>query len=180
MMASPEVARTKAVPLRDLQADPLGSRVLPGTVTVIVVPKSLEAKPVPRPMLLSRVRDYLDQRRLPSVRLAVVGPCYVRVDVHAVVAADALGYPNVELDIIGRLQTFLHPLTGGPHGTGWKFGRRLRASDLYKVIAPVPGVRYVSSLDLHQQEEPPGVLERAYFLVYSGDKHRIEIVPPEM
>src|SRR5262249_4408139 len=118
--------------------------------------------------------------RIPTATLAVVGPPYVRVDVRAEIAADTVAHPNVELAVVSKIQAYLHPITGGPDGWGWKFGRRLRATDLYKVIEPVPGVRYSSSLTIEETGEPAEALATNYFLIYSGNNHRIAVVPPKM
>jgi hypothetical protein len=46
------------------------------------------------------------------------------------------------------LTRFLHPLTGGPEGKGWPFGRDVYLSDVVAVLERVPGVDYVSKLSL--------------------------------
>jgi hypothetical protein len=47
-----------------------------------------------------------------------------------------------------ELAAFLHPLTGGPDGTGWEFGRDVYASEVCQFLERVPGVDYVKSLRL--------------------------------
>lgn len=46
------------------------------------------------------------------------------------------------------LRSYLHPLSGGPLGDGWDFGRRPRPSDLYAVVEAIGGVDHVHSLDI--------------------------------
>jgi hypothetical protein len=46
------------------------------------------------------------------------------------------------------LEAFFHPITGGPEGAGWPFGRDVYLSDAAAAVMRVPGVDYVSNLDL--------------------------------
>jgi Baseplate J-like protein len=157
MLASPEVARAKCVPLRNLISHPLdknapvdplsGLRELRGHVSVIVVPRSTATKPLPSLELLERVQDYLNARSMPTARVWVTGPLYLRVDVETEIALVSLeGAGAVEQEARGRLTAFLHPLTGGLDRKGWDFGREPHLSDLYALIEAVPGVDHVNSL----------------------------------
>jgi len=169
-LASPEVARAKCVPLANLIVDPLSEQPpIPGDVSVIVVPRSTEAKPLPSLELIRRVEDYVEAANVPTVRVSVVGPLYIRVDVKAEVGLASLeGATTVLADIQQRVASFLHPLTGGMDGTGWDFGRRPHESDFYALIEAVPGVDHVRSLDVIEVEDLPGVTLTGRFLVYSG------------
>lgn len=169
-LASPEVARAKCVPLANLIVDPLSEQApIPGDVSVIVVPRSTEAKPLPSLELIRRVENYVEAANVPTVRVSVVGPLYIRVDVKAEVGLVSLeGATTVLGDIEQRVASFLHPLTGGMDGTGWDFGRRPHESDFYALIEAVPGVDHVRSLDVVEVEDLPGVTLTGRFLVYSG------------
>jgi hypothetical protein len=169
-LASPEVARAKCVPLANLVVDPLSEQApIPGDVSVIVVPRSTEAKPLPSLELIRRVENYVEAANVPTVRVSVVGPLYIRVDVKAEAGLVSLeGATTVLADIQQRVASFLHPLTGGMDGTGWDFGRRPHESDFYALIEAVPGVDHVRSLDVVEVEDLPGVTLTGRFLVYSG------------
>jgi predicted phage baseplate assembly protein len=173
--ASPEVARAKALPLRRLREDPLGNTPAPGAVSVVIVPHSVEAKPMPSGALLRRIEDHLKKYSTPTVMLAVVGPLYVRVDVSIDIALASLtGASEVDAAVHEVLRKFLHPLTGGRNGAGWDFGRQPYASDLHAIISEVPGVDHIRQLSIAQVEELPGVLVTQRFLVYSG-QHQITL-----
>ena len=135
-------------------------------------------KPEPNSDLLDTVRDYLDARKAATAELTVTGPDYVRIDVEAEIGLDSLDSGDVELAATIALRDYLHPLTGGPHGTGWQFGRRVRASELYKVLEPLPGVRYVSRVEVKEREERQNLLQSGLFLIYSG-QHAVRLLPPE-
>jgi len=177
MLASPEVARVKGIPLRNLIDDPLGERpAVRGEVSVIIVPRSREAKPQPSLELLSRVQNYLGARSVPTARVSVVGPLYVRVAVEATIALSSLeGAGAVEQAVQQVLAAFLHPLTGGLDGAGWEFGRKPQRSDLYALLEAVPGVDHIQSLRIDEQEDQEGVTATGRFLVFSG-AHMISLV----
>jgi predicted phage baseplate assembly protein len=175
LLASPEVARAKCVPLRRLQEDPLGNLPQVGAVSVVVAPRSTDAKPVPSAELIAQVTDYLSANSTRTASIGVVGPLYVRVDVSVEVALVSLeGASTVEATVREVLSRFLHPLTGGRDGTGWDFGRQPHLSDLHAAISDVAGVDHISRLTFAQTEELTGALNTGRFLVYSGE-HEITL-----
>jgi hypothetical protein len=176
LLASPEVARARCVPLRDLAPDPLAETPRPGFVSVIVVPRASDVKPLPTRELLGRVDDYLAARATGTASLAVVGPLYLRVDVRAEIAVTTPGgASNVERAVHERLAAFLHPLTGGVDGGGWGFGRAPYRSDFFALIESVPGVDHIRFLQITEVEDQPGVRKTSRFLVFSGE-HQISLV----
>jgi len=169
LLASTEVARALCVPLRDLEADPLGDTSRPGTVSVVVVPRAADVRPLPDLALLAEVEAFLRARAVAGVRLSVVGPLYVRVDVQVEVAlASPEGASAVQRAVRDRLASFLHPLTGGLDGAGWDFGRAPHRSDFFALVESVPGVDHVRFLQLTETEDQPGVRLTGRFLVFSG------------
>lgn len=171
-LTSPEVARAKTVPVRQLRDDPLGNTAVAGAVSVIIVPQSSDAKPLPSSGLMAQVEDHLRTVATPTASIAVVGPLYVRVDVTVEIALSTLdGAREVEDAVRAALRTFLHPLTGGRQGAGWDFGRRPFLSDLYAVVSDVRGVDHVRQLSAAQVEDIPGAMSTGRFLVYSGEHH---------
>lgn len=150
------IARAKAIPQRNLEAAIRSERHdhAEGHISVIVVPQqTVGAMPIPSPKLLAHLWTYLDERRLITTRHHVVAPIYVRLGIAVVVKleADALArtaFPAIQSAIEG----FLHPLRGGDDGHGYPFGRSVFASDLYRLIANLEGVRYVQSVEFMPSE----------------------------
>jgi hypothetical protein len=119
--------------------------------------------------LIGRVQSYVDERRIATADLVIVGPEYVRVDVEAEIAVETLeGTSDVRHKVIETLSRFLHPLTGGLSGEGWNFGRKPYDSDLYALIEAIPGVDHVRTLDVKESEDRPGSRATGRALVYSG------------
>jgi hypothetical protein len=69
----------------------------------------------------------------------------------------------------------LHPLTGGPDGSGWDFGRRPQRSDLFALLESIGGVDHVHHLAIDLEPPVPEWPDR--FLVFSGN-HQISVVLP--
>jgi hypothetical protein len=171
MLASPEVARARCIPLYDLAQDPDARLARPGVVSLIIAPvvglsAPVVARPTPTMELIRRVRDYLDEHRLTEADLVIVGPEYVAIKVEAeVTVSDVDTASEVELAVTRVLSRFLHPITGRMDRSGWQFGQEPRKSDIYALIEDVPGVDHVRELKMTQLEDRPGVYKSRNFLI---------------
>jgi hypothetical protein len=123
-----------------------------GVVTVVVVP-ACGRPPRPGPDFLAAVERFLRRRRPLTTELHVVGPGYVRVTVSAtlhVVAAQ----PTLAAAAQVALDAFFDPLSGGPVGSGWPFGRGVLESDLLALLARLPNVQYVDNVSIASDDCP--------------------------
>ncbi len=167
--ASPAVAVARAVPA----TDPTG-RPRPGFVQLIVMPDSADPQPVPSFGLRRQVEQYVGQRCPTSMaaQVYVTGPDYQPVGVFAEIVPVDPDSAGVVIDaVLAATRQFLHPLTGGPDGTGWAFGRDVYLSDLARVIGGVSGVDHVRILELLLDGTPHGqvVAVPAGRIVVAGD-----------
>jgi len=192
--ASQAIARAKCLPTFDDNG-----AYKTGWVTVIIVPSSSVARPLPSPQLRQRVEKYLldhsaNVASFPQ-HVKVIPPVYVSVKVQADIYPLSLDLaPQVESDAIATLQAFLHPLSGGYERTGWDFGRFPCLSDFYALLEAVAGVDHVDNLELTLQaktllgestgnpvvvseDRPLDVGAPPFTLVYSGE-HKITIKTP--
>ncbi len=144
--ASPAVAFARALPA----TDPTG-RPRPGFVRLIVMPTSADPRPVPSFGLRRQVENHL-RRRCPASmagQIYVAAPDYQPIGVLAEIVPVDLDAAGPTVDAVqAAAGAFLHPLTGGPDGTGWALGRDVYRSDLARVIGGVPGVDHVRTLEL--------------------------------
>jgi predicted phage baseplate assembly protein len=151
--ASPAVVRARAVGASDRWGRPQ-----PGAVRVVVVSRDGTPRPTPGPALLARVRDaVMAASPAAARRVTVEGPAYLPVGVRATVLplrADDAG--PVRERVLRALEEFMHPLRGGPEGTGWDFGAAVHLSDLAGVLEAVAGVDAVTDLLLLQDAVPAG------------------------
>ena len=156
--ASPAVALARA-----LQATDATGRRHPGYVCVIIVPDSPDPKPMPSFGLRREVELYL-RRRCPAAmagNVYVVAPQYQPVGVLAEITPRKVDDSGPTVQAVHKaIGDFLHPLRGGPDGTGWGFGRDVYLSDLARVIGGVDGVDHVRTLELLLDGSPQGQVVR--------------------
>lgn len=141
------VARAHCLPAHDSR---LGSATVPGTVTVVVLPTSLDPRtpPMPSAELLAAVADDLAQRTgVLGVNVVAVSPDFREVGVNALlVGAEGADPALLESATRDRINQWLSPATGGD-GTGWPFGGTVRWDALVRVlVADVPQLDAVARL----------------------------------
>ena len=152
--ASPAVAVARALPA----THPSGRRE-PGWVTVQIVPFSDDPRPTPSFELRERVRRFLAERApaTAAARVSVVAAPFFPVGVDATVSpVDPSNAGPVVGAVAAALARFLHPLTGGPEGTGWPFGRDIYLSDVAALVESVDGVDYAETIALLADGTPAG------------------------
>lgn len=123
----------------------------PGCVTVMVVPPQRVSGEAPRPTdaALEAVCAWLEPRRLVTTEVLLRGPTYI--DVHVSVgielAVDLSGTSAAEVREAVRvaLVNALSPVPTAA-GPGWPLARKVRAQELFVVVANVPGVRAVTDV----------------------------------
>ena len=185
-LASPEVARALCVPLIDLAEEP--SKVISsaddeengrGKVSVIIVPHTREPKPLPSQVLLAHVERKLREKSLAGIKISVVGPLYLGVNVTLSLTLESTRYDDrVKREVNNKLAAFLHPLTGRDDGEGWPFGSKPHESDIYRLINEISGIDHVNSLqiNLEADKRPIGcsnavecIEGSGRFLIFSGE-----------
>lgn len=139
-------------------------RIVPGQIYVLVIPRVLYPPgyldPVelrPRDEDITKLQQYLDERRLLTARLSIQAPAYhwaaTKVQLRAAPGANQI---TVETELLNRLYRFLNPLTGGPDGKGWPFGRDLYISDVYQCLQGTPDVLFVRGVEMFAAAEGAG------------------------
>lgn len=176
--ASQSVARVRALPTFNDQGE-----YETNWVTVIIVPASTDARPVPSPQLRLRVEKYLRERSANvsvfPAHIKVTGPAYVEVRVTADIFPRSIDLaPAVEAAAITSAEKFLHPLTGGYGGGGWEFGRLPCLSDFYSLLEAVEGVDHIENLTMTLQGVTPGGNLSGDPTVVTEEKPLAAEVPP--
>jgi uncharacterized phage protein gp47/JayE len=161
-LASRKVAKVRCFP----NTNNKGHREV-GWVTVLIVPDSTEDKPVPSLELRRKVQKFLRAHcanilttgKTPHIH--VDGPIkdnkllYVEVNVSMDVYIDTIdAAARADREVKRTLKAFLHPLTGGPEGNGWDFGRDVSASDIYALLEEIHGIDHVENLRFISDGEP--------------------------
>ena len=147
--AAPEVARVRCALTGEGTRD--------AAVRVLVVPAAPEGDLgqlriedlVPDDRTLARVAAYLDERRVIGTRVVVEPPMYLGVTVVArLVGRERVSAQRLHDDALAALYGYFSPIRGGPDGTGWPFGRSVRAGEVYGVLQGVRGVELVEEARL--------------------------------
>lgn len=150
-----------------------------GIVTVIALPYLPLDQPVPSDGLRRAIAAHLFPRRVIGSRVEVVGPTYKTIVVSAQVKAlPQTDRADVARRIIRALNRFFDPLTGGPDGTGWPFGRDVFRSEVMQVIDDTEGVDFIQKLALATGCGEPqcGNLSLAASELVAAGEHQIDVV----
>lgn len=178
------VARARAIPNFDPDYPCIQK---PGFVTVVVVPEFWDERPYVEPgdSFIKVTQEYLDQHRLITNTIRVIGPSYVKISVKCNVIVKYKRSPDeVKKNINKALQRFLTPLERKPDESNtnsampaWQFGRPVYPSEIYELIDNIDGVDYLTDVKLeaegpHRQENGAIEIPRTG-LIYSGT-HEID------
>lgn len=170
------VKRARAVPL--FHPDFPGTEI-PGVVSVIVVPDSDSKRPTPSEGMLREVCAYLNDRRLLTTEVFVMGPTYQQVEVRGqVIVDDNADLGEVKKEVEETLTTYFHPLKGGDEGGGWPFGGTIFYSKVMNRIFGIRGVARIEQLELYlngqKKEKCTDVEIKPLGLIYSIE-HQVEV-----
>ena len=120
----------------------------PGAVTVVILPVSKQPKPQPTEDQIRRVCAHLNQRRLITTQLFVVGPEYVELDglFAEITVSRQYDLKSVRDAVKQALLDYFHPLRGGDAQQGWPFGGDVYYGHVYRQILNIAGVLRVLCL----------------------------------
>jgi predicted phage baseplate assembly protein len=150
-----QAARAHCLPGYNLTIES-GNTRRAGSVSVVILPArhGADRHPQPSPELLSIIRERMEDARLVTTRLHLVGPRFVPVHISAVVALKPeASAGSVAREVRTALEGFLDAYAGPVSGEGWTFGRDVFTSELFDLIERQPGVDYVAKLELSTDEE---------------------------
>lgn len=150
---------------------------VPGNVTVVTVPYTREGNfpPVPGNGFMRTVLSHLENYRLITTDIHIIEPEYVKISIQCKVhVMKRYSSGEVTKRINTKLEHFLHPLTGGPDGQGWPFGRSVFPSEIYEIIDDVEGVDYATHILLRAGEleyQKEAIRIPGYGLAFFGEQH---------
>jgi predicted phage baseplate assembly protein len=134
-------------------------------VRLLVVPR-IESRPETLALddfalpddMITRISEYLDERRILGSKIEVGTPFYQGVTVAALLTAQPGRPANLVRERAMRaLYDYINPHTGGPERTGWAFDADLNSALVFQVLEAVEGVERVDEVlffefDLRNQE----------------------------
>jgi predicted phage baseplate assembly protein len=154
--AAPEVARVRCVAAGD------GSDA--GGVRVLVVPavdgsggRVRFEQLIPSEDAVQKIARHLDERRVLGTRISIEPPVYQGVTVVAKLRsrrqADSARLQSEALEALYR---YFGPISGGPDGTGWPFGRPVLAGEVFGVLQGLKGTELVEEARLFAADARTG------------------------
>jgi uncharacterized phage protein gp47/JayE len=140
------VRRAHALPLYHPQFPDIE---VPGVITVMIVPESSDAKPMPSESTMQAVCAYLNERRLLTTEVFVAAPRYKQIKIEAtIIAMPSADLAKVKTKIGEAITLYLHPLTGGSDRQGWPLGGAVLFAEIFRVILGIEGVQTIQAEDL--------------------------------
>lgn len=110
--------------------------------------------------------------------IEVDGPVFVRATATVRLFAARARLAAVEKAARDAITTLLHPVAGGPDGTGWPFGRRPVRADLLRALDPVAGIDRIDQAEVALEGElPPGGLAWADLTDIAVVVEPLEVTP---
>jgi hypothetical protein len=153
--ASPAIAAVRVLPVTAGNGRPAA-----GSVTVVIVPHSQDPQPQPSFELRQEVHDFLTLRAPCTVDpedITIKGPFYLPVGISGILVPNEISQAGaIGAAATAAMTAFLHPLTGGPDGTGWAFGRGVFISDVAAILEAIPAVDHAEFLELRLNDTPVG------------------------
>ena len=113
---------------------------IPGAVSVMVVPESLLAMPVPSDETLSAVASWLDTHRLITTELFVIAPKYRKVEIDATVIVDKSAVSGQVAQTLKQRLLASPPPDRGIGRNRLGVGGTIYFPDTYRTILETPGV----------------------------------------
>ncbi|MFF2330440.1 MULTISPECIES: putative baseplate assembly protein [unclassified Streptomyces] len=161
------LAREVAPDASRVQCIPAGgdSDVEAGGVRLLVVPAGRSDEQgriqfdelIPPQHTLALIAGHLDERRPIGARLVVEPPYYQGVTVVASVQARrGAVLERVREEALEALYRYFNPLSGGPGGEGWPFGRPIQSGEAFAVLQQVPGLDLVEDVRLFPADPVTG------------------------
>jgi hypothetical protein len=110
------------------------------------------------------VQQYLEEHSsnvvVTSKNLKVIRPLYLRISIFVDVYPVSIDLaPVAEQAVITRLKVFLNPLTGGPEGKGWDFGRMVCTSDIFFLLENIVEIDHVDNLSIKVEIDEDALLQ---------------------
>jgi len=183
--AAPELARVRCVTAGE-------DDVNAGSLRVLIVPAAPQeadgriefGELVPAEDTLQRISDRLGEVRLIGTRVSVEPPSYRGVTVVTrLVARPKADVTRIREEALAALYGYLNPISGGPDGTGWPFGRPVQAGEVFGLLQRIRGVDMVEDARLFGANPVTGERGKEtqrleldpYSLIFSYEHHvRVE------
>lgn len=138
----------KAIPFYDPDSRVSGEKQAPATVTVVVLPYSEDSFPMPDELFLQAVEKHLEEYRLITTNVKVIGPVYIKISVYAEVFLETHSEESSEMVIKAAISSYFEAIRKGIPAGKPGFGQPIREGILAMKIDAVPEVVHVKKVTL--------------------------------
>ncbi len=154
--AAPDIARVRAIESSDDRGTGVRVLVIPSVADGELGQLRFEQL-VPSADVLQRISEYLDERRVVGARVMIEPPRFQGITVVARIRArQRFAADRLRADCAAALYGYFHPVTGGPDGDGWPFGRPVHVGEVYSVLQRLPGVELIEDARLFAADPVTG------------------------
>src|SRR5205807_1383867 len=145
----PEVSRLRCLAASGDGADAGGVRVLVVPAAASQEGRLAFEQLVPSEETLEKIARRLDECRVLGSRVLVQPPFYRGLTVVARLRARRRANPTrLQEEALEALYTYFNPISGGPDGRGWPFGRPIHLGEVYAILQALPGIELVEDVRL--------------------------------
>lgn len=116
-------------------------------VTILMIPADKQTAGMAE--LAGVIRNYLEPRRLLGTVITFINPEYAALNLKIRLICKnhtVINHAAVSNAVKAAVETYLNPVTGGPDGTGWPYGRNLMVYELFRIVEGIPGVDHVAAV----------------------------------
>jgi predicted phage baseplate assembly protein len=154
--AAPEVGRVRCLAA--------GEGLEAGSVRILVVPTAPDDRGrlrfeqlIPSEETLRAIASRLEECRLVGTRVLVEPPLYQGVTIVARLRSrPRASAARVEAAALDALFGHLNPISGGPDGQGWPFGRPVQSGEIFSILQSVPDVELVEDVRIFGADPTTG------------------------
>lgn len=139
------IADAKAIPFFDPDVSAYPTDMLKNTISLVVLPYSTGAFPMPDSRFLDAVSEHIENHRLITTKVKVIAPIYVKVDI----SADIVCGTSAVSQAMQRAEAAVRKLLAVyDENSGTRFGEPVGESDVIAGICSAEGVLSVKHLNI--------------------------------
>ena len=125
-----------------------------GVIDLLVMPYSTEDYPVISVGLKKHLLDYISEKTSATVKINILNPVYMRIDVDINVVIDDWSLASSLKSMINEeIRQFLNPISGGIKQEGWAFSQVPKLSDIFNLMNEIEGILYIDKAEIFMQEK---------------------------
>jgi len=125
-----------------------------GIVNISIIPFDKAKKPLASQDLKELTHQYIKKRTSATIKIFVEEPQYVPINLELhIIVEDWNLISTLKNSLHQKIDTFLHPLTGGLSNQGWSFGEVPTLTNIFNLLHNTEGIAYIKSAEVRMNNE---------------------------